>query len=218
MNVFPKCKFIISRYKEDVSWIKEYTDNYIIYNKGEKLDSRYKSIELDNIGNNQYDIFHYIYTNYENLPDMMLFLQGHPFDHCKKEKFDKIIYNDKFTPFESYEDLIHGHASKADIDGGYMERNDCWYISAHNQTHNITCIYRSYDEFMNKYFSDYIHVDWIRFTPGSQYMVEKKQILKYSRDFWKSLMEELPFNNMTEGHIIERSLLYILTGNLTSRI
>jgi hypothetical protein len=148
----------------------------------------------------------------------MLFLQGNPFDHCKKEKFDKIIYNEKFTPFESYEDLVHGHASRADIDGGYMEINDGWYISSHNNTYNIGCKYTSYDEFMNKYFFDYSHIDWIRFTPGSQYMVEKNKILTYPKYFWKCLMDELPFNNMTEGHIIERALLYILTVKFKSSI
>jgi hypothetical protein len=29
-------KIIISRYNEDISWIKEYPYDYIVYNKGEK--------------------------------------------------------------------------------------------------------------------------------------------------------------------------------------
>lgn len=47
-------KLIISRYNEDVSWIKEYDLNYIIYNKGEHLDSSYNWIRKENVGDREY--------------------------------------------------------------------------------------------------------------------------------------------------------------------
>lgn len=211
--VVDNMKFIISRYKEDVSWIKKYTDDYIIYNKGTSLPKEYNVFELDNIGNNQYDIFHFIVENYDNLPELMIFLQANPFDHCNEDKFKRIIKNKTFTPVESYE-----HLREIDSEGGFIEVNNGWYINAHNGTYNLTCKYNSFDEFMNKYFENYEHVSWIRFTPGSQYIVEKKQVLNYPKEFWKSLMNELPYNNCTEGHIIERSLFYILTGKYTCKI
>lgn len=211
----PKCKFIISRYKENVHWIKDYTDNYVIYNKGEPLSEKeYNYIQLDNIGNNQYDIFHYFYNNYEDLPELMLFVQAYPFDHCDKEQFEKKMYNEEFTPIEHPEKFNHTGASKADVDGGYMEINNNWYIAAHNGTHGLTCKYKSFDEFMNKVFKNYVSKPFIRFTPGSQYLIESKQAYKYPKYFWKFMMDELPKNNMTEGHIIERALYEILTGDL----
>ena len=100
------------------------------------------------------------------------------------------------------------------VDGGYMERNDSWYISAHNGTYNLTCKYNSFDEFMNKYFSNYSHIEWIRFTPGSQYIVTKEQCLFYPKSFWESLMNELNINRATEGHIIERALYMIFNNSL----
>lgn len=48
-------KLIVSRYHEDVSWIKEYDLDYIIYNKGEDLDSSYDWIRKENVGENQKD-------------------------------------------------------------------------------------------------------------------------------------------------------------------
>ena len=52
-----KAFLIISRFNEDISWINNYTSNYIIYNKGENLPETYKQKMVPNFGGNQYDIF-----------------------------------------------------------------------------------------------------------------------------------------------------------------
>tara|TARA_R110000765_G_scaffold426485_1_gene542285 strand:- start:1645 stop:2322 length:678 start_codon:yes stop_codon:yes gene_type:complete len=210
----PKAHFIVSRYKEDPSWIKEYTDNYIIYNKGEPLDDTFNVKIMPNTGGNQYDISHFIHENYSDLPNLMAFVQGEPWDHCNKEKFDRIIYNEFFTALESYEHVDTGpnSAMRLSEDGGYMEINNGWYINAHNQTHNQACLYSSLDHFMNTIFVNYRRTDWVRFAPGSQYIIEKKQALRYSKRFWRHLMSVLPKNHMTEAHIVERSLMMILSG------
>jgi hypothetical protein len=70
---------------------------------------------------------------------------------------------------------------------------------------------------MNKYFEDYQHLDWIRFSPGSQYIVEDEQAKQYPRKFWECLMNELNSKSPTEGHIIERALYYILIGSYKLR-
>ena len=212
----PKAFFVVSRFREDPSWVREYTDDYIIYNKGAPLDETLNTKEMPNTGGNQYDIVHFIYENYDNLPELMAFTQGEPWDHCNREKFDKIIYNDFFTALESYEhvDTGPGSAMRLDEDGGYMEINNGWYVAEHNTEHNQTCIYPSLDYFMNTIFVNYIRPDWVRFAPGSQYIIEKRQALKYSEKFWYHLMTVLPRNNMTEAHIVERSLIMILNDEL----
>lgn len=201
-------KMIISRYKEDVSWIKEYDIDYVIYNKGEKIEG-YNTLDVNNIGNNQRDIFQFIFENYDDLPNIMIFVQGNPFDHCKRSKFDKIINNNFFTPLESFEDIVKNPAQILSEDGGYMEVNNSWYIDAHNGTYNQSCNYISFDDFMNKTFKNYNTNHWNRFTPGSQYIITKDIAKFYSKNFWKHLMDILYNNNMTEGHIIERSLWMI---------
>jgi len=210
----PKALIVLSRYNEDFEWITKYTDNYLIYNKGQKIEGDFKVLDVDNIGNNQRDIFHFIYSNYENLPDVMAFIQAFPFDHCNEDKFKRIIYNEELTAIESYENLNPNGASRNDIDGGYMEFNNSWYIHAHNSTFKQICKYDSFDHFMSTIFKNYQHVPWIRFSPGSQCLFPNKVALHYSKKFWKHMMDELPRNNMTEGHIIERSLWTILKGEL----
>ena len=208
----PKAKFIISRYKESFDWINNYTNNYLIYNKGEPILNNSHVINTENIGGNQRDIFKFIYENHNNLPKLMAFIQADPFPHCKKEIFDKLIYNDVFTPLEYYGMLPSNTFESRNKEGGFLEINNSWYIPSHNSTHKLKCKYSSFNEFMNKYFKNYVRLEWIRFAPGSQYIIRDTQALYYPRKFWQSLMNELPENNMTEAHIIERALYYIL-GN-----
>ena len=142
------------------------------------------------------------------------FVQANPFDHCDQLHFDEIIYNDHFTPIEYYGMIPANGFEDREPDGGFKEINNSWYIYAHNASRNQGCKYSSFDEFMNRYFDNYEHVDYIRFAPGSQYIVEKWQILRYPRKFWKSLYDELQGISPTEGHVIERALYTIFTGSL----
>lgn len=214
----PKAHFVISRYSEDVSWVKSYTDDYIVYNKGAALGEDYKELLLPNVGNNQRDIFEFIFRNYNNLPEFIAFLQGTPFDHCKKEKFDKIIINEHFTALESYEDNPVTHMHKKDGIGEYMELNDSWYVHHHyinwgrGGPNKIPSVYATFDDFMNSIFKNYQRLEWIRFSPGSQYLIEKKNALYYPRKFWEHLMNILHRNDMAEGHIMERAMWLILNN------
>lgn len=212
-----KKTFLLSRYEEDYNWIKEYTNDYIVYNKGKSIKNDSHIFNTENIGGNQRDIFHFIWENYEKIPDIMIFIQAFPFDHCKKEVFDKLIENNKFTSLEYYGNLPANDYEARTKDGKFLEYNNNWYINAHNYSHNQTCKYKSFDEFMNKYFEDYQHLEWIRFSPGSQYIIEDEQAKQYPKNFWKCLMNELNSKSPTEGHIIERALYHIFVGTYKLR-
>ena len=217
MNNMPDHFFVVSRYNEDSSWIRDYTENYLIINKGEPLPKGFKTKRLPNVGGNQFDIAWFICKNYKKLPETMVFVQAFPWDHCNQERFNQLIKNTEFTPLESYEYLDNTDAHIIDETGGYTEINNSWYIASHNNTHNITCKYSSYNQFMEKIFKNYDKPSYIRFSPGSQYLVPKEAVLRYPKKFWRCLAEELPRKSMTEAHIIERSLWYILTGRYEIR-
>jgi len=208
--------FIISRYKEDYNWITEYTNDYLIYNKGEPiLDDNI--INVENTGGNQRDICRFIVHNYDNLPDIMVFIQAYPFDHCSQSVFNKLIQNTEFTSLEYYGNTPSNNWETRYANGEFGEINNGWYIDAHNGSNNQTCRYSSFDEFMNRYFRDYQHVDFVRFAPGSQYLVPKERVLQYPKKFWEALMNELNSKTPTEGHIIERAFWYIFTGSYKLR-
>jgi len=218
-----KCFFVVSRYNEDISWLDEYDNDYLIYNKGSDDINGYNHINVSNVGANQYDICRYIYDNYHNLPQTIAFIQGDPFDHCNKEVFDSLIDKNWFSSLESYEHVKENRVHKKCkfIDYGYMEKNNSWYIKAHNKhlkKNGFTrfCAYYSFDEFMNSLFVDYRSINLIRFAPGSQYLVNKERCLQYKRSFWWHLMNIFPkdegINGGTEAHIVERALWLIFNG------
>jgi len=209
-----KTKLLISRYHEDTSWVKDYDFDYLIYNKGEPIEGDDNVMEIENIGNNQRDIFKFIVDNYEDLPETMIFVQGYPYDHCKKETFDKLINNKTLTALEDLSDIPINNAQKLDESGGYMEYNNSWYVRSHNARYNQTCLFATFDEFMSSLFTNYQRTEWNRFTPGSQYIITKDIAEHYSKNFWITLKNMLGKNNTTEGHLIERALWKIFQCDL----
>ena len=73
-----KC-LIISRYNEDLGWLKEFKDfKIIVYNKGDKLSENlfYEVIDLENTGRESHTWLHHIVKNYNQLDEINIFLQG----------------------------------------------------------------------------------------------------------------------------------------------
>jgi hypothetical protein len=96
---------VVARYNEDVSWAKKY--NCIIYNKGQSLPD---SISVDNVGREAHTYLRHIITNYHSLEDILIFVQGNPFDKFSDGKsidFDALFYIDK----KGYSDRIHDLSS-----------------------------------------------------------------------------------------------------------
>lgn len=216
-NKEPNAFLVVSNWNNDVSWIKNYTNwYYVVYDKSNTLSEKeYNILNVDNVGYNIHDICHFIVENYDVLPELVAFLEGNPFDHCKKETFNKLIYNNYFTPIEDYSDVEESYAHKKDKDGGYMERNNSWYIKSHVQTHGADTnrYIRNYNQFLDLMFENPKYPEWIRFSPGAQYIVPRENIEYYSIDFYKKLMSLVDYHRIpVEAHVIERALYYIFTN------
>jgi hypothetical protein len=199
--------FVITTCNEDYNWVKEY-DNYIVYNKGEPIEDPHV-LNVPNISGNIKDIPEFIIANYNNLPDFTLFTQAQPWDHCNLETFNKLINNTSFTAFESYGNIPANNWENRTSDGKFLEINNNWYFDF---IKNQSCKYKSFDEFMNHYFCNYEHVDWVRFAPGAIYLVPKENIKYYPLSFWQELSNEMQTKFSTESFIIERALYYILSN------
>ena len=211
----PTAFFVVSAWKNDINWIEDYTDNYLIYDKSHTLKKIGKTIRVPNVGYNIYDECHFIINNYENLPEITAFLEGNPFDHCKKETFDKLIYRKEFTAIEDYSHIPESGWHKKSDDGGYMERNNSWYIRSHKKTHGpeVGRYLQSYNQFLDIMFEKPEHPRWIRFSPGGQYIVPRENILYYTINFYKKLISFVDYHRIpAEGHVIERVLYYIFTN------
>ena len=68
---------VIAKYNENIDWVKELNDDI-------KVDIVQKGVDLEVFGREAASFFYYIVKNYDNLDGYYYFVQGNPFDHCKK--------------------------------------------------------------------------------------------------------------------------------------
>tara|TARA_Y100000593_G_scaffold18923_1_gene37721 strand:+ start:610 stop:1311 length:702 start_codon:yes stop_codon:yes gene_type:complete len=226
MKIIKSNFLVVNQYRYDVSWVEKYTDNYVIYDKGDTEDEGEKVIKLPNIGHNLHTYFHHIIENYDSLPDVLIFVKGDVFPrHCKEDKFLRVINNDEFTTLESYEDVdtSANSAMRLTSEGGYMEINNSWYVPNHVSRH-----FKNYNQFLKTIFVNPDIPQWVRFAPGANYIVPKENILRYEKRFYEKLNSYIDYDASEEEcagrekipaecHIIERALYTIWTSNYKVR-
>jgi hypothetical protein len=159
-------KLVIAKYNEDVNWIDQIDSEYTIYNKGDIIEK--PTINVENIGRESETYLRYIKDNYNDLPDIIIFAQGHPFDHCSNfiEQVNSIDLQSKNYAFLS--NLVLDASS----DSG----------------HNISIISELIDEFIDSKF-DHANTVW-KFGAGAQYAVTKDCIIRKPIDWWIKLHEK----------------------------
>lgn len=65
---------VVARYNEDISWTNKYHPNVIIYNKG--IETIENSVSLSNVGRESHTYLYHITSNYDNLAERTVFVQG----------------------------------------------------------------------------------------------------------------------------------------------
>jgi len=218
---------VISRYEEGIKWLENAPLQGVIINKGDDVETQNASFIIErrtNFGANQYDLCNYIYQNYEQLSELTMFIQGHPFDHCSEDIFyQKVLARQPCFLDDAALTAApnRGWRKSLEIDGGFSEKNNSWYITevnklVFNKFSYITCQITSYDEFMSTIFQNYSRLEWLRFAPGSQYIISSCQCRRYTKNFWKVLRDFIPtvkgMNGGAEAHILERALGLIFLG------
>ena len=198
-----KAFVVMNNYNNDTSWIKEYTDNYIIYNKGEPIDDP-KAIQTPNVGYNIYDYLTYTIDNYDNLPDCVMFIKSNIFPrHMTKEEFDEVCERTEFTPLLSKTHKTYMPTCFYDENGVFNEKNDSWYI--HEYPSKFFNAYYEFAEEMGLPSQSYIP-----FAPGANYTVPKANIHKHSKEYYAKLRTYVDYTQLPgEAHIIERALYSI---------
>ena len=195
--------FVLSRYNHDISWVKDYTDDVVLYDRSEEKISN--SIPTPNIGSDLYDKFTYIIDNYDNLPDVALYSKANLFKYITKEEFDKVKDNTTFTPL-----LTQNHKTYLPIcwyeNGLYAEINDYWYLGSHPAKHTkeIMDIFKMNERYYNL------------FAPGSNYIIPKENILKHPKEFYEKLRSFLEWDVYPgDAQILERNLFYLRNNHLS---
>jgi len=195
-------KWIISRYNHDISYLPEYTSDYVLYDRSPKPLP--EAIVVPNIGSDLYDKFTYIIDNYDNLPDVAVYTKANLFKYITKEEFDQVKDNTTFTPL-----LTRNHKSYADDRGPvcwydknwmFHERNDFWYLMPHPAKFAPKII---------EFFKMDQRFDNI-FAPGSNYILPKENILQHPKETYIELRSYLDWDVYPgDAQLLERNLYYL---------
>lgn len=208
--------FCISHFNGDISWVKNIkNENYIIYNKsGNNIENITNNhISIKNVGYNIYSYLKFIVYNYENLPGVTVFCKDNIFTrHISIQLFLTLINRKSFTCLEN--DSLNGDfpVNLNISDNGFVEINNSWY------KFNFPRLYFSeYNDFYSYIFDDYNLPDFLRFSPGANFIVPKENILLRSKNFYRNLIKFIDYSTLScEAHFLERSLNTIFNSNVKS--
>lgn len=220
-------KLVVSNYNSDLEWLNITYDygfspeNTIIYDRSDELKDWShlgKSIISPNVGENIYDIMRFIIENYENLPDISIFIKGNLFSreiggphyYTTHDKFIRALSANYFLPIERY----HPSTSFFVNSGNYIERT--WVPNS-----NIPRKYFStFEELLKLLFVDSPNPEYNRFAPGANYVVPMENIVKYTKKFYSRLQLYCSHSikhTCAEAFLIERLLYMMWTEDLIER-
>lgn len=209
--------------KIEDSWVHNYTDNYLIYDKANRFQESLKVKRQLNVGQNIYDMLYFIITHYDILPEVTIFCRAALFfpkgrerplsnGNISEENFLKKVNNNTFTELHDYGQEVHnnGGYSLLGPDNSFLETNDSWYFN-HVPGGKY---YTNLNTFFSDVYENPEYPKYIRFSPGANYIIPKENILKYSKNFYEQLIKLVSYDKVvSEAHMLERALYTIFTCN-----
>jgi len=203
-------KIIVARFNENIEWLNSEIENCIIYNKGTPLNIK-NEIILENVGRESETYLQYIITNYDNLPDVVVFTQARISDHKKKDDVNYLINikNQALQHNKSQNMLIHYETNSHTCcwDKEWNLINGTYYLSDNYKNNkHITFI---------EWFKNNININYpnpINIYSNAIFAIKKECIINKPIEYYKHLLLEVNHHiNSTEGHFFERSWYYIFS-------
>lgn len=209
---------IISRYQENLDWVKKLDSNIVIYNKDEHDYHEFPNYKVPNYGRESETFLRAIIDHYNQLSnfDSVTFLQGDPFDHCP-DLFEKLSeevesYNYLSNNIQEY-DLM----SDLYINGTHLSLINNMYgiplnwqiiIDVKGNDLNFSKIFEQIFAVCQVMKIDYKGKKY-KWGHGAQYTVKSELILSKPLDWWKSLYRLLNYNytkinNPSFGYAMEK--------------
>lgn len=200
---------VINRFNENVDWIQKYKNLEIfIYNKGDTLHLNSKNvtvIERENLGRESESYLFHIIENYDNLSDLTIFTQAHPFDNIPS--FYEIIDEDLNN--KEYINYFNWYGKRIDFCDEYGAPGIYPISSGHPNEFNRT-LKSIYEEVYNRKCPSKIN-----YKPNGSFSVSRDLILKSKKQVYEKFLTYLTYPeqvnydgvfkfNPYEGHIIER--------------
>lgn len=208
-------KVIIARYKEDIAWTRDLGYDFVIYDKGGDL--RDNAIYLDNIGREAHTYLTHIITQYDNLAEFNVFVQGNPFDHLdpsgegsvnmlKKQIADVVDRKVPFKGFAWLRIMCDPLGRPHDL---FEERTRGKWAGWGKDI--------PVGEVFEKLFPAKVPGKIIARGAAGIFSVSGERIRTRPREFYEyalSLVEADPYDENNTGHAFERLWQFIFNGNL----
>lgn len=207
-------KVIIAKYREDISWAEELGYDYIVYDKSESPLPTARIMK--NIGREAHTYLTHIVTNYSDLADVNVFVQGNPFDHIDDQQAGTV---------ESLRSMI------ADVvESGTPFKGFAWFklkCDALGRPHDMRKPENEgrwtgwgkdipVGEVFEKLFQARTPRQIIARAPTGVFAVTGKRIRTRPKEFYQyalHLIEDDPDDSNNTGHAFERLWQLIFNGN-----
>ncbi len=189
----------ISSYGQDCSWIKEYTDDFLIWEQHDEIKNPMPHVKVPHLGSDIHDKFTWIIDNYDNLPEVVTMVKANLFKYISKEEFDKLYNNKTFTPLLTQNHKVYEPICRYE-DGIYWEINNMWYLNIYPCKNDMV----KWELAVALGIAD---MEYIPFAPGSNYILTKENILKHPKAFYEKLRSYLEWDVYPgEAQLCERAL------------
>jgi hypothetical protein len=207
-----KIEIIISRFNEDLKWTTRGIFNnyrYIVYNKGDNDDFEKTNVDkiiyLKNVGKCDHTYLYHIIQNYNNLPDILLFLPG-SLDLLNKNtratEILEMIKNTRNAVFlgEYYENIKNKFENFC-LNNWKATNNQ--NFSKNNESILDLSVIRPFGKWYQHNF-DNIIVNYVCYW--GIFSLDKRDIIQHPINRYINLINQLNTSSNPEvGHYIERS-------------
>jgi len=186
---------VIAHYNENLNWTKNLIYPYTIISR----NNIPKEVP-PNKGNEASAFLEYIVYNYENLPDICIFVHGHRNDWHHKENIDEKI---------SRLDYSYNYYNINDFKSDYLKNHIREFNALKNNIHIFNTV-------LNKK----INVEFIKYRSCAQFYVKKENILmnsKYSYIKLYNFLMDTKISSYWSGRFFEYLWHYIFTNNYEDR-
>jgi hypothetical protein len=198
---------IVSRYNENIEWLKSEMNHSIIYNKGDKLNLS-NEIMLENKGRESETYLRYIIEHYPHFPDVVVFTQARIADHTGGDDVNYLIQikDEALQHSKSQNHFTHNDVGRNEnFDKDWNVRADGYFLSGNYKNNQPIKFSTWFTQNINMYYPNPICV-----YGNAIFAVKKELILGKSLDYYNQLRGEVAHHeNPTEGHFCERSWWYI---------
>jgi len=209
----PSFHIVIARYNENINWLKPLSEHCIVYNKGDNdIDLTWSKCALKrvNVGRESETYLSYILENYNNLPDFVVFTQGHIADHVGEDSCNYLLHLLSQASLKGISDPVLWHRDTAmhnSWNSNWNQLPDGSFLFEANYSNGIPILFRDWFHLVFK------PTQWpipFGICKNGIFAVHKSKILQHPLSFYLYLQAFVNHHvDPAEGHFLERSWYYI---------